>query len=383
MAAFAGDAHQPRADVGVERSPNKSEQRGDPPGKFRSQNPDQHDIGRRRRAPNQQRHPNGNVAAVRIGNIAPALLAPQNLVLIQVLVGAFGGAAQIVFALFALAVGRAQGRSQAQQKNHHRRTDRETEPEVQAVGDARGQHRHAGGPAVQNAIMIQDRIGAKHHQHVGDEGSHDNAPWQDESREDDRQVRADRQRRRGEHIADIARQIDERNRQQLDRGCHEDAGDRRHDDIDQAEEQADDGAGGKNAPAPAFLLRAGFGQRGRSADPDRGHGERQAFDVAGHAEQRIAQRGVQDAVKNDMAGEYQDRLDPERMKEAARLEGRLALFGQRTWDKPGWDIKRQVLGLRRLHQVLVPNQSAERPAEQMHAGAQFAAHHHERAADPI
>ena len=113
-------------------------------------------------------------------------------------------------------------------------------------------------------------------------------------------------------------------------------------------------------PAPALLFRGGFSQRGGAPGLNAGHGKRQLFDIPGHAKKHVTEGQGVDALQYHGEDEHYDWFDPGAVEEGAFEQG----AGPPRGNHPVRYVFREAVRLRRLDQVLVPDQHAERTAEQ-------------------
>ena len=252
-------------------------------------------------------------------------------------------------------------------RDHQRGPDAEAHPEVEPVGDAGRDGRHAGGPALQDAALIQQGVD---HQ-VADNGPgkrpDDHVEGQHESDEQMPQVGPDAEDRRGQDGLDLRGEVDKWDRQDLHRIRQKDARQRGHHHVEQPPYQPDTGPRAEHAPAPPLLLGRGLGQRRGPPGLHRRQREGQPLDIACDPEHDIPERQPGHVHNEHHPEEEQDRFDPGGVNERPfGVDRRI----QRRHHPVG-DVFGQPLGSRRLDQVLVPDQPAEGAPVHMRYGPEF------------
>ena len=111
----------------------------------------------------------------------------------------------------------------------------------------------------------------------------------------------------------------------------------------------------KTAPAPGFLSAGSVGQGGDAGRADRGHGESQAFNVAGQAVHDVAQAELIEALHEHAQDHQADGGVPGRLKKGAEAQD-VGIVGS----DPGGDLVGDAHGphVLALDEELVPQEAA-------------------------
>ncbi len=162
--------------------------------------------------------------------------------------------------------------------DRRRRADPEAHPEVDGVDEEGLDGAHARLPDLQVAEIVQNRIGHRMGDDT-DEGAHHAPERHDEAGENRSKVGGEPQGCGGDEVPCDLGEIDEGNRNQLDRLGEQRPGYGGDGHVEHAEDKADHGSRGEHAPAPGVDTLRRLRKRRGALGGHRSEGERQALIV--------------------------------------------------------------------------------------------------------
>ena len=296
--------------------------------------------------PNRQRDPDGNIAA-------PGRWRKADFVCGRRFGAAFGDGANHA--------------AQADNRHGDGGSDgSKRKPEIEVVDDCGLLHVDALRPMTEDSGLLQERRGHDVRADGSDKSSHYYWKGQHETHQNRSQIGADSRLRGGQNLLRVGREVNHRVGKNDDRLGENQPGDGGNQYIYRAPADADHRADGKDAPAPAFFLRAGFSQSGRACSGNGRKGKRQSFHIAGETKQGVAQTPRVHARENLEKEHQADRWQPVGMQKSAAQKRRRT--GRRHNPVRNFVGNAQSLREWRADQILRPDETGKHAAREYNSG---------------